>query len=976
MASQKIGKEDHQLIGRNNSLLQKRNNFKIRSITLFGKDKLQKVTGEKLLNKMYTHKKSIGDMTLSQIEPKRIDSAQKSRFGSDGKNSPSKDNNHSNSNSNNNNNAKGNSLIKENGNPNPKHNNLNDTVESTVDMENIAAGITQIDHMITQEEEEHIIHALSNHFVFRDINQDILSLVLNDLIYFVFDKGHNIYAEGEEGNYFFIIAEGKVEASAKGKQTKIYKEWECFGEISLITKCNREETVTCLEKVVLFALDGESFRDFRQRVNEAILKERFNFLNTIPIFASLDNISKYNVAQKITLKTFEQSDQIICRGDIGNTLYIIKEGVVSCRIGVKEIRKLGEGDYFGENAILVDTKRGADVIAICTTQCYELSRTDLREALGVEYTDVILFCFFKHSISHTTLKDLFPEAILHDIFKAFHVKQYEKNQNILTKSNGTKDVSFKGEKKIIIVIEGSLFKEKPFELVAEKGKVLGEEILKDYSKSLPENLIAFPDCLALEANIDLLAQKMGIDLNNIKPLHLLNRISKLKKINLFRFLSENTLESLASKLKKRKFEPGDVIVYENTPGDSCFLISKGRVKISTKGKVLRTLDSGSCFGENVLLSNGLNRTATVSAIESVICYELLKKEFDIIINDKTIKEALLKKLSLQDTSITLQDLHYIKFLGKGKFGSVSLVHNKKNIYAIKAVSRASVEQQKILAKYFVNERRVMLSIDHPFVVKMVKSLRNSFFCFFLMEHINGKSLDEYLNERENKNDVYETQFYIASMLLVLDYLQKKYIAHRDIKPSNIMVDANGYLKMIDFGTAKILTDYTSTVIGTPHYIAPEILKGKGYSLSCDFWSVGVCMYEIFYGIYPFGHFATEVIEIYKEILHQEFFFPSGSEVHENVNKFIKDLLTKKVNLRICNINILKRRAFFDKFDWDGLTDYKLKPPFIPPHKDLSDNLDKENPYENYVNQDSTHYVKKDAGDRYPPGYDRRWAEEF
>ena len=336
-----------------------------------------------------------------------------------------------------------------------------------------------------------------------------------------------------------------------------------------------------------------------------------------------------------------------------------------------------------------------------------------------------------------------------------------------------------------------------------------------------------------------------------------------------------------------------------------------------------------------------------------------------------------KKISLQDTSITLSDLNYIKFLGKGKFGSVSLVHNKKNIYAIKAVSRLSVDRQKILAKYFVNERRVMLSLDHPFVVKMVKSMRNQYYCFFLIEYVNGKNLDEYLSGRVEKKNIYETQFYIGSMLLMLEYLQKRSIAHRDIKPSNIMIDSNGYLKMIDFGTAKVLVDYTSTVIGTPHYIAPEILKGKGYSLSCDFWSVGICMYEIFYGMYPFGQYASEVIEIYKEILHKEFFFPSDSPKHAPINNFIRDLLTKKVNLRICNVALLKKRPLYQDFEWDKLNDFKLSPPFIPKTTDMTEYLSELNPYEAMVGEESVNFSGgKSREDYVPPGYDRRWADEF
>ena len=102
-----------------------------------------------------------------------------------------------------------------------------------------------------------------------------------------------------------------------------------------------------------------------------------------------------------------------------------------------------------------------------------------------------------------------------------------------------------------------------------------------------------------------------------------------------------------------------------------------------------------------------------------------------------------------------------------------------------------------------------------------------------------------------------------------------------------MIDSNGYLKMIDFGTAKVLKDYTSTIIGTPHYIAPEILQGKGYSLSCDFWSLGICMFEIFYGIYPFGNNANEVIDIYKEVLKKTLVFPSENNKFANVNSLVK-----------------------------------------------------------------------------------------
>ena len=836
--------------------------------------------------------------------------------------------------------------------------------------------IINLNHIMSEEEENQIRKSLRNHFVFKDITQDVLNLVINELIYCPFKKDTIIYKEGDEGNFFYIICSGSVEAKEKGNFKKKYIQWECFGELSLITQNKREETIICLEDVSVFTIDGVSFRDIQKRINEKILKERFNFLNTISIFESLDNISKYNVAQKIKLKEFKVNEEIIHKGDVGDNLYIIKDGLVSCRIGIKEIRKLSNNDYFGQNAILIDVKRGMDIIAIQKTLCYELSRNDLKDALGKDYIDVILYCFFRNSVDKSDyLKIIFNENILQEIFKNFKIKIYSKGEKIYQPSS--QDKLKINNKRMIVVIEGSIYKESNDELIAEKGKIIGEEIFKDYNNTLPEDLIAHPDCISLEASILSLSKVMKIDLNQEKPLNLINRIGKLKKLSLFKNLSEKTLELVASKLKKVKFDENKIIVNEDTIGDTFYLISKGRVRITKNGIYIRDLDSGNCFGENVLLLSDVKRTATVISIDKVVCYVLSKSDFDIILEDKTMKKYLLKKFALQDTSITLKDLHYIKFLGKGKFGSVSLVHNHKNIYAIKAISRKSVEKQKILAKYFVNERRVMLSLDHPFIIKMVKSMKNDLFCFLLIEYVEGKSLDDYLSSRMQKKNIFETQFYIGSMLLMLEYLQKKFIAHRDIKPANIMIDSNGYLKMIDFGTAKVLIDYTSTVIGTPHYIAPEILQGKGYSLSCDFWSVGICMYEIFYGIYPFGNSANEVIEIYKEILYKDISFPNDNAKFTNLNNFCKDLLNKKVNLRICNVSNLKTKSFFDNFDFEELKDFKIQPPFLPTSNDLSEFLKNDNPYENMVNQDN--YVsngKNDKDDYIPPGYDRHWADEF
>jgi len=857
------------------------------------------------------------------------------------------------------------------------------------------------EHQMPLTDEENISRILKLNDYFQDQTEELINLVINEINYIIMPKEAKIYDINDISNYYYIINKGTVnliknketkksshikeeETNFEQKNEKILKSlgpWDSFGELSFFSGKKRNEMVLAQDKVELYAIDSESCRELLKRNNEMILKEKYNFLNNISIFESLDKISKYNVAQKLKKKEFPPNTKIISRGENGDKLYIIKEGIVSCKIGVKEIRKLSNNEYFGENTLLLDeVKRGADIITLQKCICYELSQDDLKEALSDDFRDVILFCFFTHCINNNTyMKTIIIESLIHDIFRCFSIKQYMKKEHIY--SQKSRDECKKNRKRLIVVVSGSIYENN--KMLYEKGSIIGEEIFQDYNKDISDQIVAYPDCITLEANIDDLAKVMKIDLNKEKPYNILRNINKLKKCYLFKNLSENTLESIAKNMKKQKYNKGDVIIQEGTSGNTFYLISKGRVTITKEGKALRVLDTGESLGEKSLLSNDSLRTASAIAEDKVICYVIDKKEFDIILKDENTKEYLLKKLALQNTDIQLDDLYYIKFLGKGKFGSVSLVHNQKNIYAIKAISIRMVEKEKMLWKYFVNERNIMMSLDHPFIVKMVKSLRNKKYCFILMEFVNQINLDEHLSNlsrRRSKKNLYETQFYIGSILLMLDYLQKKYIAHRDIKPSNIMIDANGYLKMIDFGTAKVLKDYTSTIIGTPHYIAPEILQGKGYSLSCDFWSLGICMYEIFYGIYPFGHTANEVIDIYKEVLKKHLTFPSESSKYQNINAFIRDLLAKKVNERVCNVSKLKQKPFFENFDFNKLNDFQLEPPYKPEKKDLSKFLtEKKEPYENIFKNEKDSYSpkkKKTSEEDDDSDYDPNWVEVF
>ena len=207
-------------------------------------------------------------------------------------------------------------------------------------------------------------------------------------------------------------------------------------------------------------------------------------------------------------------------------------------------------------------------------------------------------------------------------------------------------------------------------------------------------------------------------------------------------------------------------------------------------------------------------------------------------------------------------------MGQGSYGNVSLVKCEKNnyFYAIKNISNKQILYSK-LHQNIELERNILLKIDHPFIVKLVKTMKDKNYVYFLMDYIKGKELFDVIRDIGLLNK-FQTQFYGASIMLAVNYLHERKFVYRDIKPENIMVLGNGFIKLIDFGTAKAINDRTKTIIGTPHYMAPEVILGEGYSFKVDFWSIGICMYEFMCGGVPFGENHEEPMDVYLSVINE------------------------------------------------------------------------------------------------------------
>lgn len=285
----------------------------------------------------------------------------------------------------------------------------------------------------------------------------------------------------------------------------------------------------------------------------------------------------------------------------------------------------------------------------------------------------------------------------------------------------------------------------------------------------------------------------------------------------------------------------------------------------------------------------------------------------------------------------IADLKLDRVIGCGAWGCVwHAVHRDTGeSYAVKAMSKYGLIKDK-QADHALSERKILPKLDHPFIVKFESFAQDKRCIYFVQEFINGGEFLTLLKQNKRLSTA-ATQFYAAQIAVTLKYIHSRGIVYRDLKPENMLVDRKGYLKLIDFGLSKEIkskdsfTETTMTICGTPHYIAPEILKNKGYSYEVDWWSFGVVLYETLIGIMPFE--GKNASELFYNIAHEKVRFPADFD--ENAKTLIAGLLRKDPKKRYSAKKVLKHK-FFAGVDFQALLERKLECPYFPSVKGRSD----------------------------------------
>ena len=379
-----------------------------------------------------------------------------------------------------------------------------------------------------------------------------------------------------------------------------------------------------------------------------------------------------------------------------------------------------------------------------------------------------------------------------------------------------------------------------------------------------------------------------------------------------------------------------------------------------------------------------------------------------------IKEEILHKegenLRKKRKKISIFDFEPLKIIGKGAFGEVRVCRYIPNgsIVAIKKMKKEEMHKKNQVL-HVRAERDVLSEAKNEWIVDLKFSFQDQHFLYLGMEFLPGGDLMSLLMARDILPEN-EAKFYAAEIVLAIESVHKLDCIHRDLKPDNVLIDADGHIKLSDFGLSKKLDvdnrfqneirnfgnnnnlnirgsknvsyaqqfsqfksmkskkrrAFAFSTVGTPDYIAPEVIRQKGYGQEIDWWSLGVIMFEMMIGYPPF--FSESSTETCKKILDWRNTLNIRPEA--NISREAEDILRKLINdpesrLGVNGADEIKRHPFFKGIDWNHIKE-TLTPPFIPELKNnydtkYFDEFEEDEPFYpiNNDNQKGKKYQKKD-----------------
>lgn len=296
---------------------------------------------------------------------------------------------------------------------------------------------------------------------------------------------------------------------------------------------------------------------------------------------------------------------------------------------------------------------------------------------------------------------------------------------------------------------------------------------------------------------------------------------------------------------------------------------------------------------------------------------------------------------MEQGQISLDDFTLLRVIGRGSYAKVLMVEQKttKRIYAMKVIKKAMFNDEEDIDWINTEKHVFETATNYPFLVGLHSCFQSLSRLFFVIEFVNGGDLMFHMQQQRRLPEDH-ARFYAAEICLALNFLHERGIVYRDLKLDNVLLDAEGHIKLTDYGMCKenLFGGETNTFCGTPNYIAPEILRGEPYDFSVDWWALGVLMFEMLAGRSPFDVVGSDNPDqntedyLFQLILEKPIRIPRSVSV--KAASVLKGFLNKNPKERLgcvpdAGFEDIRVHSFFRQIDWDMLEQKQIAPPYKP-----------------------------------------------
>uniref|UniRef100_A0A8D3DXL0 cGMP-dependent protein kinase n=1 Tax=Scophthalmus maximus TaxID=52904 RepID=A0A8D3DXL0_SCOMX len=420
----------------------------------------------------------------------------------------------------------------------------------------------------------------------------------------------------------------------------------------------------------------------------------------------------------------------------------------------------------------------------------------------------------------------------------------------------------------------------------------------------------------------------------------------LNKNQYLRRLELQQVKDMVECMYERTYQQGEYVVTQGEAGNHLFVLAEGKLDVFQHNKLLTSITVWTTFGELAILYN-CTRTASVRAVNKVRTWALDREVFQNVMRRtaETRHEQyrnFLRRSAPRYAPATYYDkgdfviregeegsTFYILAQGKvtRPFSNVTLRGSQSTVddisyvtFALKVIKKKHVVDNR-QEEHIHSERKILAEARSPFVVKLYRTFRDDKYVYMLLEACLGGEIWSLLRDRGSFDDA-TARFCVGCVTEAFDYLHRKGVLYRDLKPENLMLDTEGYIKLVDFGFAKKIRcgQKTWTFCGTPEYVAPEIILNKGHNFSVDFWSLGILVFELLTGSPPFS--GSDQMMTYTFILKgiEKMDFPK--KITKRPEDLIRKLCRRNPSERLGNlkngITDIKKHRWFNGFNWEGL----------------------------------------------------------